>query len=368
MKKKLLAVAVAGVLAAPVAAMAESAVTISGYFKVGVDNYKVSDTSAGSGHDGLNKSVNRITDNSSRIIFGISEDLGGGLSGIAQLDVRPTMDDGEIGATGNNWVGLRSTSWGTVTFGRHDLHYGKQPDDTASRGALMAAAISLMDYTADGNAIANATRTPNVIRYDSPKWGGFAFTAAYSTSGTGNDSDLATSERKGNAWTVNPSFTGGNFQVGYSHWKSKNDGAGANSDEKSDVVYGYYKIAGFKVGAAVNKSKVENGTTGAKLADRTNWTIPVSYTVGPHMIAGHFTKAGEDDEQGDDTGAKMWAVSYSYDFSKTTSVALTYASLKNDDNAAYNFFTNTGSLGSANSTLTAGEDGKLMALTLKKSF
>ena len=42
-----------------------------------------------------------------------------------------------------------------------------------------------------------------------------------------------------------------------------NPGGGSLSDQKSNVFYGYYTVAGFKVGAALNSSKVENGTTGA---------------------------------------------------------------------------------------------------------
>src|SRR5690606_2607774 len=134
-----------------------SSVTISGFFKVGIDQYKISDSATG----GKNSDT-RVTDNSSRIIFGITEDLGGGLSAIAQLDARFNPDDASSGGaghdlttSGNTWVGLRSSSLGTLTFGRHDLHYGKQPDSLASKaGALQGAAVSLMDYTYTGGAIA----------------------------------------------------------------------------------------------------------------------------------------------------------------------------------------------------------------------
>src|SRR5450759_2245868 len=100
MNKKLLAVAVAGALAAPGVALAQaSSVTISGMFKVGVDNINYSGaTSNGNTPAGLiangspgrigNRSENRVSDNSSRIIFGVREDLGNGLAAIAQLDMR----------------------------------------------------------------------------------------------------------------------------------------------------------------------------------------------------------------------------------------------------------------------------------------
>ncbi|HYD58629.1 MAG TPA: porin [Burkholderiales bacterium] len=386
MQKKLLAVAVAGALASPLA-MAQSAVTISGVFKVGIDNYRVSNsTRAG------NKSETRVTDNSSRMIFGITEDLGGGLSGIAQLDARPQLDDagGNFAESGNTWVGIRSTSLGTITLGRHDLHYGKQPDDTAAlAGALMAASVSLMDFTENGQAIAGATRTSNVIRYDSPNWSGFAFTAAYSTNATGDEADLSSTQRKGNAWNFNPSYTTSNWQVGWSHWRRKADAPSAagtftlnattgvvaagtpsagSADQESNSFYGFMRFGAIKVGLGINQSEVENPLTGAKTQDRRAWTVPVSWTAGPHHLAGHYTRAGDDDITGNESGANMFAIAYSYLLSKRTSVGLTYARINNDTNAAYNFFTNTGGLGSTSSTMTNGEDGRLLALTVRHSF
>ena len=166
--------------------------TISGIFKVGISNISMGGTvTPGRAND----SQLRVDDNSSRILFNVTEDLGGGLAAIGQLDLRFAPDqagaapaNNPIGS-GNTYVGLRSTSWGTISLGRWDLHYGNQPDDLASKaGALMASSVSLMDFQLTGTgtaataAVANATRTANVIKWDSPNWGGFAVTAAYSTS------------------------------------------------------------------------------------------------------------------------------------------------------------------------------------------
>jgi predicted porin len=375
MQKKLLALAVAGALAAPAVAMAQSAVTISGIFKVGIDNYKIDSPSTvapvgGTAHATTNTSENRVTDNSSRLIFGITEDIGGGLAGVAQLDMRFQPDTGGLAATGNTWVGLRGSSWGTVTLGRHDLHYGKQPDDIAVKaGALMASSVSLMDFVADGRtAIAGATRTNNVLRYDSPNWSGFAFTAAYSTNPTTVESDLTSGARKGNAYTFNPSYTASNFGVGWSYWNQKADAPTLTSasNQKSNVFYGYYTVAGFKVGLGINNSKIETDG-GTKLFDRTSWTVPVSWTSGPHNIYAHYTKAKEDKVLGSGSDAKMIAGAYVYDLSKRTSVGLTYAKIDNSSRAAYNFFTNN-SFGGNNNLVAAGEKPRLLALTVRHAF
>jgi predicted porin len=374
MQKKLLGMAVAVALAAPGLALAQATgVTIGGIFKVGIDSISIRD--AGPARAGLNTRETRITDNASRVIFGITENIGGGLSAVAQLDARFQADDagGGFAETGNTWVGLRSTNWGTVTFGRHDLHYGKQPDETALRaGALMGAAVSLMDFgNGGGTAIANATRTPNVIRWDSPRWGGFAATAAYSTNHQPLESDLTHGARKGNAWNLNPSFTAPNFQVGWSHWRAKADVPAAVSDQRSNVLYGHFIFGGFRAGLAVNDSKFENGITGATTSERRAWTIPVRWQAGPHHVAGHYTKARSDKVLAGDTSARMWAATYSYSFSKRTSIGATYAQIKNEAQAMYNFFTNgptQASLGSAMSAPAAGEDPRLIALTVRHAF
>lgn len=374
MNKKLLAVAVAAAMA-PGVALAQSSVTISGIFKVGVDNIRMGSRA------GSNSSEWRLSDNSSRIIFNVTEDLGSGMQAIAQLDVRFQTDVSAntagvnvINNGGNTWVGLRSKSWGTLTMGQHDLHYGKQPDDIATKaGALMATAVSLMDYAGGGAvAIAGGTRTRNVVRYDTPQWGIFSMTAAYSFNPTTVEADLtaANTSRKGRAWTINPVLTGSVWQAGWSHWDQKADVAGAGTGQRADVVYGFYRFGGFKIGAAWNRSKIKNDATGATTSNRTAWTIPASYAWGNHNIYAHYTRARDDKSTAADDGSRMYALAYVYDLSKRTSAGITYAKIRNNAAANYNFFTNgvTGSFGSVNGAPAAGEDPRLLAFTIRHAF
>jgi len=377
MNKKLMAVAVAAAMA-PGLALAQSSVTISGVFKTGLDQIRIGSRA------GSNTSEWRVTDNSSRMIFNITEDLGGGMQAIAQMDLRFSTDintttaaASTINTGGNTWVGLRGKSWGTFTMGQHDLHYGKQPDDIASKaGALMASSVSLMDSTSAAGvttAIAGNTRTRNVLRYDTPQWGIFSGTAAYSTNPGGAEADLtaANTSRKGNAINLNPVLTGANWQAGYSYWRQKADVAGAATGQRGDVLYGFYRWGGFKLGLAWNKSRVRSDLAGGgDTARRTSWTIPASYNWGKHTVYGHYTKAGNDKVTAVDDAAKMWAFAYVYDLSKRTSAGVTYAKIRNNAGAAYNFFTNTatGAFGSVNSAPAAGEDPRLIAFTLRHAF
>ena len=386
MNKKLLAAAVASALAVPVTASAQ--VTISGIFKVGISNISVSGVQT---PGRANDSQIRVDDNSSRILFNVAEDLGGGLSAIAQLDLRFAPD--QAGAapasnpigSGNTYVGLRSNSWGTFSMGRWDLHYGQQPDDIASKaGALMAASVSLMDYqlvgtgTAQTAAVANATRTANVIKWDSPNWGGFTATAAYSTSplAASSEGDMATiaatqSSVSGSGLNLAASFVAANWGIRASMWDAKAEATStlATPTEQSSVsASAYMRFGGFKVGIGMNQAELTSNTT--VISDRTNMTVPVSYTTGAHNFYAHYTMAGDDDAAqfaGLDTKAKMMAFAYVYDMSKRTSIGITYAQIDNGLNANYNFFTG-GSLGSADANPGRGEDLRIIQGTLRHAF
>ena len=375
MNKKLLAVAVAGALAAPGLAMAQSSVTISGILKASLENVRIGSPSAARSAAGTNNSENRLSDDSSRIVFNVTEDLGGGLAAIGQVDVRLNLTSGAgMTNSGNTHVGLQSKTLGRFIVGRQDLHYfNRESDLTNLAGDLRADSISLISSAGGGTqSIAVTSRTAQVMHYTSPNFGGFTMTAAYATNGpNGTQADSTSVGRKGNTVYLNPNFKGSNFQVGWSYYRGKNDGGGvtlATGDQKSNKLYGSFNMAGFKVGLAWDKSTI-TATTGAlgALSERTAWSFPVSYTMGNNQFHAHYTKARDDKKTVAQDGAKMFAMSYQYTMSKRTSVGLTYAKITNDAGAAYNFFTGT-SLGNSAFAATAGEDPRLLAATLRHAF
>ena len=375
MNKKLLVVAVAGALAAPGLAMAQSSVTISGIFKASLENIKIGAPAVA--RAGLNTTENRIADDSSRILFNVVEDLGGGLQAIGQADLRLPMASGAaIAMSGNTHVGLRSRSFGRIFVGRQDVHYGNTESSmSALAGDLRADSISLLAFMRDGTtAIASASRTPNIIHYTTPNFSGFTAIVAYSTGPSGTQqADLTTAARKGSAFHVNPNYAASNFQVGYSYWNSKPDTGGvtlATGDQRSDKLYGSFSMSGFKVGLSWDKSRIKSSTgatSGTELGNRTAWSIPASYTMGNNQFHFHYTKARDDKATAAQDGAKMIALSYQYTLSKRTSVGLTYAKITNDAAAAYNFFTGS-SLGNSAIASNAGEDPRLMAATIRHAF
>lgn len=419
MNKKIAAVVVAGLFAAPAVALAQSSVTISGVLKAGFENLKLNNFSSLRTGAETNKSQYGVVDDSSRIIFNVREDLGGGLSAIGQLDMRVKPDDNQGAATttgatptnGNSHIGLQSNSWGKIFFGRQDLHYFNTSGNISGKNSLRADSISLLSYAGAGTtAIAGTTRTQNVVHYTTPNWSGFTGIIAYSSNPTGTDGDMVAGagtlndNRKGRAWNLNPNYAAANWQVGYSYWNSKPDGgtsafpaalfatvagiggtaaSSGTTNQIASRLYGDYTFGfGLKIGFAADWSKLKTdnaiGTfpagipSSGTIAKRTAWSIPFQYSfMGKHQITGHYTKAKSDTQLDNiginNTGSNMWALGYSYDLSKRTSVGVTYARINNQSNALYNFFTSA-SLGLGQGGLLPGEDPRMFGTTIRHAF
>ena len=211
MQKKLIALAVAGLFAVP--ALAQTNVTISGKFVGGYDNYSVKDCQVASDC----RSESRFSDQSSRVIFNIVEDLGGGLKAWGQLDSRFQVDTGGSNAAGTNqWasgntgMGLMHASWGKVTLGRWDVHYDEiwkyiggnraGSQQTNLGDGLMSQVATTAGGAPTAQTVGFASRTANLLMWDSPNWNGFTGRLGYSTNPTANEgSGVTTAANSGNA-------------------------------------------------------------------------------------------------------------------------------------------------------------------------
>src|SRR3954469_9695652 len=257
MQKKLLAVAVAGALAAPVAAMAQSSVTVSGAINVwyetagaaGATNTVPATRGTVSTFDIKNR--DRMQDgNGSNIRFTAIEDIGGGMQGFMQIEsavianantrndaggnasqaATSTQNAGGW-ATRNSGVGLRSQTWGEVLIGIWDVHYNEQDpvDSQRLRGPAHGTVLGLMNTigapgwatgTGSIGALQIGARYSNVIRYQSPSWAGFNFRLAYARPTDGNVPTTANTVVDGARnrainfapqWTYGPIFVGASF-------------------------------------------------------------------------------------------------------------------------------------------------------------
>jgi predicted porin len=389
-KIKAVAVAVAGALAAPVTAFAQSSLTIGGHVIMSVDNLKISQPAAGRG----NTSEWRLNDESSRINFDVRHGLGGGNTALVHLETTPNPDTGAaLPVGGTSFIGVSTAAAGRLAAGRFGYHFKAPYDGWQLSQSLKVHPSSIIDFAGGGKVpMLNATRTANALQWSSPNWGGFTVDVGYSfnSGGSGNsEADLTTGNtaRKGRAWVVNPTFTAANWSIAYLRWDGKTDapgtsglvaagdtrttgttGLGVRDDQRKDSLYGYYKLAGLKLGFLWDKSKLKNPLTGDEVGNRTAWTIPIRYTMGAHNLLAHYTKAGDDKASAVRDGAKMWTVGYAYEFSKTTAVSVSYSKLNNDPGAAYEGYTVAGGLGSMNAGTLPGEDQRFVTFGVRQGF
>jgi predicted porin len=196
MNKKLIAAAIAAVVAAPAVSAADT--TLYGKAHVSIQS---NDNGAGD-----NYSVNS---NASRLGVKGSEDLGDGLKAIFGYEMGYDITDG--GANGpisarNAYVGLAG-DWGTFLAGRHD---------TPAKIAFYAAGTdllgdSIIDMNASGARVGfSEVRADNAIAYVSPSFSGFTVAAAI-VPGEQSGVAAAASTNTVGVWTNGvTSATGGN--------------------------------------------------------------------------------------------------------------------------------------------------------------
>ncbi len=200
-KKKLIVIAIAAAFALPLAAQAQSSVTVYGKLYPQITSYSITGASAvGTAGNSLraaipitaqtaNVSGTVMESSNSRLGFRGTEDLGGGLRALFQLETTLAVDSGATGSTTaffnrDTFVGL-SGGFGTLRFGIIDTAYKNLGDNLSMLG------ISSGNFVSTSNILAEPTfgssgstrfhqRPPNTIHYTSPKVGGFEGLFSYS--------------------------------------------------------------------------------------------------------------------------------------------------------------------------------------------
>lgn len=258
MKKSLVALAV---LAVSGAAMAQSSVTLYGRLDAGLGQVTTETTGA---NPKASLSQNVVTSSALKTTFwGLkgTEDLGGGLSAIFQLESQFNMDDGAIAAKNTLFerqatVGL-SGGFGTVKLGRI---YTTQYDLFAATDNIANGNVSTSG-TVYGTGIARqSVRAGNAIKYDSPSFGGVKGSAFVSM---GEDKTATTSAA--GMVGLNVSYSNGPLMVGYGHQEEKLAQAVSTTPQvtnKYDMIGGTYDLGVAKFNAAYEQSK--NGTLNDK--------------------------------------------------------------------------------------------------------
>lgn len=362
MMKKILAAAIVSAFAAPAFA-ATANVDIYGVIGVSVDYVDGGSGGANTITSKPSESRARVSSNTSYIGFKGSEDLGGGLSAVWQIEQSVNIDTGGGSfATGrNSFAGLSSKDLGSLTFGNQDTPYKTSTGklDVFGGGQYLADYRSLFGGVTNGSV-----RATNSVLYTSPTFSGLTLRALggaqqesgssispklYSLSGVYENGPLfATLAYETTTYAI-ASSTGGATVAsagGNAILATSAAGAGnyAEADQKSWRLGVGYSFGNTKLGLGYEKSKLDvaaKGVTnlGAGVGvgvdtDRNAWYASVAHKMGNTTLKAAYTKAGDLDGFAD-SGAKQFSLGANYSLSKRTDVFALYTQVKNDPNAAY---------------------------------
>ena len=312
MKKSLIALAVAGTFAAPAFA-ASSNVDIYGVLNVGIN--LVDDNNDTNGDDNV-----QVTSYASRLGFKGSEDLGGGLSAIWQIESGFNADEtsGTIGSR-NTFVGLKG-GFGTVVAGKHDTPMKALGRKVDNFGDTMADSRNILGAMDDSNGSNDwDLRTPNTIGYISPNFSGLTVFGAYVTdTDVSHTNDL--DDNQYDAWSANAIYENGPLMVGGGY------------EQHNDWSFGEHiwrAVAGYSFGDAKIGGQYESTGSDDNDRERKAWGVFGNYKIGAVTLKANYLKAnGEKDGYRD--GAKQYTIGADYSMSKRTTAYALYAKLDNN--------------------------------------
>jgi len=397
MQKKLLAVAVASALGAPLAAQAQdgpgsSTVQVFGTMYV---EYTVR---AKQGHSvvATNPELTKadfLQTPGSEVGFKGEERLGGGLS--AWYQCTTTADP--RGQSQNGWCSRNSAlglkgGFGNVFIGNWDTPFKRTISPVTvggnDTGIWGTAFVLTGDSTTDAVGANRANfkkRQNNSINYDSPNFGGFQVMGTFTSSQPSTATLNSATNNKPRLWSLGVQYSAGPLYVSSSYEEHRSYSGGAGPDESKDkgfFIGAAYTFGPVRFGGLWTRQKWDTPTLpGGSDVKVSAWHIGVDWTIaGPHGLRASYSQAG--DMKGTtgflvgtasgagyrpapsatlDTGAKFFTIRYVYTFSKRTEFNAGYAHLKNDNGAAYNL----GGLGAAH---IGGETQKAIAVSMRHTF
>ena len=339
MQKKLIALALAGMVAAP--AIAQSNVTV----------YGIIDTFIGYGNAGDTKfsGLSNGMLNGPRIGFKGTEDLGNGLKAKFVLEQGFSSDDGEPNSSKQfhrqAWAGLEG-GFGLVGLGRqYAPGYYSYRNDPMQAGPMDPRAIVIGGSTNALGATSSRAlqiqsgsrqRWDNSINYQSPNWSGFSAQVIYAFGSTEQETDVAGAfidKEDDNQLGVGLNYANGPLNVDYVY---VNSGAVATSatpagralDIDEHYLGGTYDFGMVALSASYQVANVED-VVGTGDDNVNVWQVGVIVPVGMGNV--HFAYAARDDDA-DEANSKSYGLMYTHNLSKRTIAYVAANRTTNDDN------------------------------------
>src|SRR6266446_6948110 len=312
-QRKLLATAVASACALPAVALAQvpSWIQIYGRANVSYEYITVKNSSITT----ENKSNWDLVDNSSRIGFRGNKDLGGGLTGLFQMESRVRLDQGFGNLTSRDSYAGLAGGFGTIRLGR-------------TIGPVYYATYDYLSMN-------------NTVWYTSPKLGAFTIDVAHSLLGV----QRLPGESQPRYLGLVGSYDQGPLHVAASYANTQRtanlDTTGATMVPDNDKAYtigGLYDFKTFVVGALIEsaKSKTLAGGDASRNYVRVSAMMPVgknefhvNFGTVNHGVGSSASSNASND------GAKQWTLAYNYNITKETKIYAFYTKVDNDNNGTY---------------------------------
>ena len=318
MKKTVLAFAVAAAMGVPAVAAADT--TLYGRFNVSLDNVD----------NGAEKST-QLASNSSRIGVRGSEDLGGGLRGVFQMEAAFDATGGTGGtlASRNTFVGLAG-DFGEVRLGRHDTPYKLATLRMNFLADTVGDMHNIFGAAGDENGASGTfyQRADNTVLYMSPNFEGFRAMASYTTDSRPGGDTPGEGAGDQDGYSLAATYENGPLFVAAAY-ERRNDWEGEGGDPTAWKIGGTYSIDDLTI--ALGYERIDSDADG--IGSRNAYHLGARYNLGQAFLAASYTNAGSFDIP--DTGAKAWAIGGGYNLSRRTGLYATYAQVDNDDNTGY---------------------------------
>lgn len=333
MQKKLIALAVAGVLAAPLAAQA--GVEVYGQARMSLDFNSNDDTNGGAcGGAACEDSALAVSSNASRIGFRGDEDLGGGLKGLWTFEQKVDFDTSTWGSGKRDaYLGLGG-GFGTVLFGRMSTPYKMSTQGMDIFANTRGDYNAIIGVGGGGGGADFNNRFNNSIQYRTPEMSGFKGALAYSVNYGSDALPMTTADSETDAYSLSASYTQGPLFVtaAYEALNAYTTATPSDADATAWKIGGSFALGGMTTIGAIWES-VDLGDTGYD-ADRDALYLNLAHKMDAITLKAAFTMA---DEVGGvaDSGATQFALGASYALSKTTEAYALYTAVSNDDNAGY---------------------------------
>lgn len=395
MQKKLIVLAVSGALGVPLAAFAQSNISIYGRANLGLDRYAATGATLGTGNFA---SRMRIFDSGSRLGFRASENLGGGMQAYFQLETGVNWDSGNnFGQSGTNnaastgfpasrdsFLGLKA-GWGEISFGRQSIFWANGLNAQTGANYINASADGLL--TGVQLVAAPVTRQSNVVAYTSPRIAGFDLLVSFSPNTQEPATFTGTGQTKGSILGFNVKYRMGGLYVQADHATNKNKGNVQGVTDKGDkigVSYGY--APGSRVAFIYERLKNESITAGTAAAMPAGvgaaagdspkvsvWGVNLEHMIGQLAIYGGYFRGGTVTGFAGSSGSTKstaYHLGLKQHLSKRTGIYVSYNGIKNEANAFADLtgggYTSAGNPGMPGTS--AGADVKVWAVGMMHNF